>query len=111
MKDNKETGRHRDVEEPGAESGISARCRNGELKVELQGTFDAASADRLIECLERHRNHIKKAEIRTGRLTRVDSTGKSIFRERLHELKDLCYYLVFYGKHADEMSPTWTFSF
>jgi hypothetical protein len=30
---------------------------------------------------------------------------------RLHELKDLCYYLVFHGEHAHEISPPWTFSF
>jgi len=111
MKEKEGTARHRHLEERGAGPGISAHCSHGELKVDLLGTFDAGAANRLIDCLQQHRSHIKKAVIRTERLSRVDSAGKSAFRSRLHELKDFCYYLVFCGEHADEMSPPWTFSY
>jgi hypothetical protein len=94
-----------------AGSEISAHSAKGELKVDLRGTFDATSAERLIDCLQDHRKHIKRALIHTGRLNRLDPVGKDAFRGRLHELKDLCYYLVFDGKHADEISPPWTFSY
>ncbi len=92
-------------------SGFSAHRSNGELRIELLGIFDASCAVQLIECLQAHRRNLKKAVIETGHLSRLDPVGKSTFRGRLHELKDLCYYLVFYGKHAQEMSPAWTFSF
>jgi len=92
-------------------SRVSARCCDGELKVDLLGTFDVSSAERLIECLKNHRKHIKRAVIETGRLSRMDPGGKSTFSRRVQELDDLCYYLVFYGKHAHEISPGWTYSF
>ena len=112
MKRKAETGQHHGaLEGMHARSEISAHWDQGELRVDLMGTFDASSAERLIECLQDHQRHIKKAVIETRRLSYVDPVGKSVFRGRLHELKDLCYYLVFYGKHAHEISPSWTFSY
>ena len=92
-------------------SGIAAHRNNGELRIELLGTFDETSARRLIECLQNHRKQLKKAVIETQHLSRLEPSGRRAFLRRLHELEDLCYYLVFYGKHAQEISPAWTFSF
>lgn len=111
MKARQETARQVEMEGRGGRSGISAYRNNGELRIELLGTFDASSAERVIECLQSHRSNIQKAVIETGRLSYVDPIGKSTFRGRLHELRDLCYYLVFNGKHAHEISPPWTFSY
>lgn len=110
-KQHEEKGHQGDLEVMETRSEISAHCDKGELKVDLRGTFDALSAERLIECLQDHRMHMKKAVIQTGSLSRVDPVGRDAFQKRLHDLKDLCYYLVFCGKHADEISPTWTFSY
>jgi hypothetical protein len=104
-------GRQEEVEFMDEGSKISAHCSEGELKVDLLGTFDVSSAERLIKCLKDHRKHIKKAVIETGQLSRMDPRGKSAFGSRVQELEDLCYYLVFCGRYAHEISPTWTFSF
>jgi len=111
MRWNEDKSGRGNLEVVGTRPNVSARCRDGELKVDLLGTFDVSSAERLIECLRDHRKHIKKAVIETGRLTRMDPGGKSTFSRRVQELDDLCYYLVFYGKHAHEISPGWTYSF
>ncbi len=92
-------------------SGISIHRSNGELRIELLGTFDESSAVRLIECLQNHRKRLRKAVIETQNLSRLDPSGRRAFLRRLHELEDLCYYLVFCGKHAQEISPSWTISF
>jgi hypothetical protein len=111
MNQHEVTGRHRDLEVVETRFEISTHYDEGELKVDLTGTFDALSAERLIKCLQDHRKHIKRAVIHTGRLNRLDPVGKDTFQGGLHELKDLCYYLVFCGKHAGEISPPWTFSY
>ena len=111
MKRKEDMGRQGDPEVIDTRSRVSARCDNGELKVDLVGTFDESSAERLIECLQGHRRHFKKAVIETGRLSGMDPVGKSTFRREVHELEDLCYYIVFHGKYADEISPPWTFSY
>ncbi len=111
MKQQLEDGQPGHLEVMETTSTLSARRDNGELRIELAGIFDASSAERLIECLRVHRMHLDRAVIETGRISHVDPVGRSTFCGRLHELEDLCYFLVFHGKYASEISPSWTFSY
>ena len=79
----------------------------GNLSLRLLGDFDDASAKELIECLRENGRDINIAIIETSDLESIDPSGQDIFQQRLHALKDLCYRLVFYGKHAPELAPAW----
>jgi MoaA/NifB/PqqE/SkfB family radical SAM enzyme len=45
--------------------------------------------------------------IETGDLGSVEPSGTDVFQKGLHGLKDLCYRLIFHGKHAPDLAPAW----
>ena len=45
--------------------------------------------------------------IETGDLGSVEPSGTDVFQKGLYGLKDLCYRLIFHGKHAAELAPAW----
>jgi len=86
--------------------------RNGQsLKINLAGDFDSRSAGQLISALEHNRRGVSVAVIETSGLVHVSSSGKKLFQKKVHTLNDFCYRLVFTGKNASELTPTWTYCF
>ncbi|MEW6441607.1 MAG: hypothetical protein AB1640_11795 [bacterium] len=91
----------------GSRFNIEMQRAGGDLELRLAGDFNDVSAHELIECLRENSRDVNVAIIETNGLECVHASGQDIFRQRLHDLKDLCYRLVFYGKHAPELAPPW----
>lgn len=91
----------------GSRFQIAMERAGADLNLKLLGRFDRASADQLIEFLRENGRDVNVAVIETSDLDSIDPNGQDVFQKRLHALKDLCYRLVFYGKHAPELAPTW----
>jgi len=91
----------------GSNFNISMQRAGGNLNLKLLGEFDGASANQLIEFLRENSRDVNIAIIETNELECIDPSGQDIFQRRLHALKDLCYRLVFYGKHAPDLAPAW----
>jgi hypothetical protein len=77
------------------------------LKLKLCGAFDEDSANSLIEFLQENGTGASETIIETGDLGSVEPSGTDVFQKGLHGLKDLCYRLIFHGKHAPDLAPAW----
>ena len=86
---------------------ISIERAGGNINLRLLGDFDDASANLLIECLKENGKNVGIAVIETSDLHHIDPSASDIFQRRVHGLKDLCYRLVFCGKHASQLIPAW----
>lgn len=91
----------------GSTFNIAMERAGGNLNLKLLGEFDGASANQLIEFLRENSRDVNIAIIETNDLEFIDPSGQDIFQRRLHALKDLCYRLVFYGRHAPDLAPAW----
>jgi hypothetical protein len=78
------------------------------MTLRLEGDFDRSSASQLIEFLKGNRAGVKMAMIETNGLEHLDPLGKNMFRREIHTLQDFCYRLVFTGRNASQLAPTWT---
>jgi hypothetical protein len=78
------------------------------LNIELVGSFDDYSAQKLIDLLKRSANNTSVVFVGTDRITEFLPSGLTSFNDGLTILKDICYRLVFVGKGANKLAPTWT---
>lgn len=81
------------------------------LQFNLVGDFDRGSASQLIRTLKQNRQGVSIVVIETSGLVHVSHSGKKLFQKKAHSLSDFCYRLVFTGKNAGELAPSWTYCF
>ena len=81
------------------------------LQFNLVGNFDRGSASQLIKTLKQNRQGVSVVVIETSGILHVSPSGKKLFQKEVHTLSDFCYRLVFTGKNASELAPTWTYCY
>ena len=78
------------------------------LNIELVGCFDDDSALKLVDLLKRNSKSTSVVFVQTDRITEFHPSGLTSFHHGLSILRDFCYRLVFIGKEANKLAPSWT---
>lgn len=78
------------------------------LNIGLVGYFDDDSAQKLVDLLKKNAKSRSVVFVRTDRIEDVNPSGVTTFHDGLSILKDFCYRLVFIGKEANQLAPSWT---
>jgi hypothetical protein len=85
---------------------ISMHRAPGNLSIKLTGDFDGASADELLDKLQKHLNDTACISIDTNNLKKIHPFGRDVFANHLFKLKKHHFRMKFVGKNAEQIIPT-----
>ena len=84
---------------------ISMRRTSDSLSIELTGDFDGASADELLDTLQKHLKNTACVCIDTSNLKKIHPFGRDVFANHLFKLKKHHMRMKFVGKNAEQIIP------
>ena len=86
---------------------ISIEWQGDRVSLDLSGDFNEASANSLIQSLQKECHDASVVFIRAEGLETLGPAACETFRRNLQILKDFCYRLVFADTNAARMAPDW----